>query len=109
MKGQHLLTFFAVDTTCDPKKGVDPNTCLPTVIAGSGQLQEILTIVLGIFGAIAVLIIVIAGLKFVTSGGNPQSVSKARSTILYAIIGLIVIIASQAIVAFTLGDRKSVV
>lgn len=97
----HLLTTFSADV-CS-LTGIDPATGLPKVCAGSGQLQQILTVVLGIFGAIAVLIIVIAGLKFVTSGGNPQSVSKARSTILYAIIGLIVIIASEAIVAFTLG------
>lgn len=96
-----LIRNFA--TACTDLGLGNCDTGLPNTVAGSGQLQQILTVVLGIFGAVAVLIIVIAGLKFVTSGGNPQSVSKARSTILYAIIGLIVIIASEAIVAFTLG------
>ena len=96
-----LIRRFA--STCTDLGLSNCDTGLPNTVADSGHLQQILTIVLGIFGAIAVLIIVIAGLKFVTSGGNPQSVGKARSTILYAIIGLIVIIASEAIVAFTLG------
>lgn len=87
-------------TTCG---GLQCDTGLPSVSAGSSQLQQILQIVLGIFGAVAVLMIVIAGLKYVTSAGNPQSAGKARSTILYALIGLVVIAAAEAIVSFVLG------
>ena len=96
-----LINLFAAN--CVDKNGNDCLTGLPVVGAGSVQLQQILTIVLGIFGAIAVLMIVIAGLKFVTSAGNPQSAAKARSTILYAIIGLVVIATAEAIVSFVLG------
>lgn len=105
-----LVKLFAEVAEVCKKPGVkvdeNGNNCLtglPVVDASSVQLQQILQIVLGIFGAIAVLIIVIAGLKFVTSAGNPQSASKARSTILYAIIGLIVISAAEVIVSFVLG------
>lgn len=93
-----MYSHFAM--TCG---GLQCETGLPSVSAGSSQLQQILQIVFGIFGAVAVLIIVIAGLKFVTSAGNPQSASKARNTILYAIVGLAVILASEAIVSFVLG------
>lgn len=82
-------------TTCD--------TGLPLVGASSIQLQQVLQIILAVFGAVAVLMIVIAGLKFVSSQGNPQAVSKARSTILYSIIGLIIIASAEAIVTFVLG------
>lgn len=98
MISSNLYNHFA--TTCG---GLQCDTGLPSVNAGHAQLQQILQIVLGIFGAIAVLMIVIAGLKFVTSAGNPQAAGKARNTILYAIIGLLVIIASEAIVSFVLG------
>ena len=87
-------------TTCG---GLQCDTGLPSISAGNTQLQQILQIVLGIFGAVAVLMIVIAGLKFVTSAGNPQSAGKAKNTILYAVIGLIIIVASEAIVSFVLG------
>ena len=97
-----LTKLFAA--VCLDKNGNECSTGLPVVNASSVQLQQILQIVLGIFGAVAVLIIVIAGLKFVTSAGNPQSASKARSTILYAIIGLIVIAAAEIIVTFVLGN-----
>ena len=93
-----IFSHFA--TTCG---GLQCDTGLPSVSAGSSQLQQILQIVLGIFGAVAVLIIVIAGLKFVTSAGNPQSASKARNTILSAVVGLVVISAAEVIVSFVLG------
>jgi hypothetical protein len=48
--------------------------------------------------------IVIAGFRFIAGEGNPQEVSKARSTILYAVIGLIVAISAEIIVSFTLGN-----
>ena len=52
---------------------------------------------------IAVLIIVIAALNIVTAGGDPAKVAKARSTILYALIGLIIAISADVIVALIAG------
>jgi hypothetical protein len=47
-------------------------------------------------------VIVIAGLQMIISGGEPQKVAKARQTIIYAIVGLIVAIFGQFIVGFIL-------
>ncbi len=66
----------------------------------TGALQTILNIVLGISGAIAVLIIVLAGFRYIISQGNPSEVATARNAILYALIGLVVIICAFAIVNF---------
>ncbi len=77
---------------------------LPQASANNGTLQAILQIVFGIAAALAVLMIVIAGFRFIAGEGNPQEVSKARSTILYAVIGLIVAISAEIIVSFTLGN-----
>ncbi|MGF7229098.1 MAG: pilin [Candidatus Saccharibacteria bacterium] len=66
----------------------------------AGQPAKIQTIVFGISGAIALLIIVIAGFQYVTSQGNPQSVAKAKNAIIYAGVGLVVLILANAIVAF---------
>ncbi len=84
----------------------DGNTCdtgLPVVGAGSGELTEILQIVFGIIAALAVLMIVIAGLRFITGQSNPQEISKARNTIIYALAGLLVALAAEAIVSLVLG------
>ena len=49
--------------------------------------------------AVVPLIIVIAGYFFVTSGGDPAKVTQARNIILYALIGLLIIFLSNAIIA----------
>ena len=79
--------------------GVDISK-LPQPGADAGALQTILNIVFVFSGSIAVLIIVISGFRFVISAGDPQAVTKARNAIIYAIIGLIVIISATVIVNF---------
>ena len=61
--------------------------------AGFGYLaSDILLILTGTAGAISLIFIVIAGIKFVTSGGDPKKLGSATSTLTYAIIGLVVTI-----------------
>lgn len=57
-----------------------------------------LTIVFGIFGVVAILMLVINGFLYITSSGDPQRMAQARMGILYSIIGLIVVIFAVAIV-----------
>lgn len=56
-----------------------------------------------IVGIIAVIMIIIGGLRYITSGGNDQNVTSAKNTILYAIIGLLIVALAQIIVHFTLS------
>lgn len=51
-----------------------------------------------IAGIIAVIMLIISGVKFMTSGGDPQSISSARRGVIYALIGIVVVILSQSIV-----------
>jgi hypothetical protein len=78
-------------------------TGLPKVEATSAQLTQILQIFFGVIAAVAVLMIMIAGLRFITGNGNPQEISKARSTILYSLAGLVVAILAEAIVSLVLN------
>ena len=94
-----LLKQFA-DTACTNQ---DFCTNLPTAAASSDNLQNLLQIAFGILAAVAVLMIVIAGLSFVSAEGDPQKVAKARNTIIYALIGLVVAVIAEAIVTFVLG------
>lgn len=53
-----------------------------------------------IIGAIAVLMIIYGGFKYVTSAGDSTALSSAKNTILYAVVGLVVAIAAYAIASF---------
>lgn len=64
--------------------------------------KRIINILLLVAGAVAVIYIIIGGYQYVTAGGNADTASQARSTILNALIGLIIIFAAYAIVAFVL-------
>lgn len=76
---------------------------LPQPDASGAQVQVILRIVFGLAGAVAVLIVVIAGLQYVISSGDPQKTAKAKNTILYALIGLTIAIFANVIVTFVIG------
>lgn len=78
-------------------------SCLPQVKAGSATISVVLNIVFTVIGAISVLIIVLAGFKFITSSGRPEEVAKAKNTIIYAAVGLIVCIFAVTIVSFVAG------
>ncbi len=69
----------------------------------SDNVNNILQIVFGTMGAIAVIIIIIAGIKFMTSQGNPDSLTKAKNTIIYAAVGLAVSLGAFTIVTFVVG------
>jgi len=66
-------------------------------------VHEIINILSTVVGIVAVVMIIIGGLRYVTSGGNDASVTSAKNTILYAIIGLIIVALSQVLVHFTLS------
>jgi hypothetical protein len=73
---------------------------LPQPHDTSNGLRTIINIILLIMGAVAVLIITISGFRYIISRGNPQEVAKAKDGILYAVIGLVVIILAFIIVGF---------
>ena len=52
--------------------------------------------------------IIYAGFKYVTSGGESNSVSSAKNTLIYAIIGIIVVVLAQLIVHYVLNTANSV-
>ena len=70
------------------------------------KVNDLLTTVINIFslivGIIAVVMIIIGGLKYITSGGESSNITGAKNTILYAVIGLVVVALAQFIVRFVL-------
>lgn len=56
-----------------------------------------------VVGAIAVVMIIIGGFRYVTSGGKEEGVKGAKNSILYALIGLVIVALAQIIVRFVLN------
>lgn len=75
----------------------------PLPIVTNNLIPTIMSIVFGLLGAIAVIIIIIAGFQYVLSQGSPEKTSKAKNTILYAVIGLVVCVSGVTIVSFVTG------
>ena len=73
---------------------------LPNVRADEASISTLLQILFGIIGALALLIIIIAGFRYIVSAGDPQKTANAKSTIIYALVGLAIAITAQAIIAF---------
>ncbi|MBQ8991928.1 hypothetical protein IJ090_00625 [Candidatus Saccharibacteria bacterium] len=65
-------------------------------------IQTIIDWVLAILGLIAVVMIIIGGVTYMTSQGDPTKTKRGRDTILYGIIGLIIALLAYAIVNFVL-------
>lgn len=83
--------------------GITPGST-PSTNLQSSTLTTVLQIVFGIAGGIALLIVVISGLQFVLSQGDPQRTAKARNAIIYALVGLLVCILAFSIVTFVVGN-----
>lgn len=69
-----------------------------------GLIKRVVNILLFIIGAIAVIMLIIGGIRYTISGGDQSQVTSAKNTILYAIVGIIVAIFAYAIVNFVLDE-----
>jgi hypothetical protein len=69
-----------------------------------GTIQQITDILIFLVGAISVLMIIIGGVRYVTSGGDQAGTKSAKDTIMYAVIGLVVAFMAYAIVHFIVAS-----
>jgi cytochrome bd-type quinol oxidase subunit 2 len=66
------------------------------------KIATVINVISVIVGAIAVIMLIFGGFRYVTSGGKQESVASAKNTIMYAIIGLVIVALAQVIVKFVL-------
>lgn len=71
---------------------------------GDDQVASAVELFFLLAGIISVIMVIIGGYWYVISTGDPQKVKRAKDTILYAIIGLVISISAWAIVGFVLGS-----
>ena len=91
----------AQSEVCDAIGGCDTNPNSSTSI--NGTLAFIVNLLSIILGVAAVIMIIVGGLKYVTSDGDSNKVSSAKGTITYAIIGLVIAILAKPLVNLVLG------
>jgi hypothetical protein len=101
---EHLFKFAASDagkSISDSARNACGNSC------GNGDINAIFSAVTNalmfLIGAIAVIMLIIGGLRFITANGDAKQVETARNTVLYSVIGLIVAMTAYAIVKFVAG------
>lgn len=72
--------------------------------AVGGIFGKVVNILSYIIGGICVIMIIIGGFRYIVSGGDQSGVSGAKNTILYALVGLAIVIFAQVIVKFVIGN-----
>lgn len=89
----------------DKAQLADSGSC--SGVEGESSLNDLITNIVNILslivGVVAVVMIIIGGFRYITSGGDSGNVSGAKNTILYAIIGLVIVALAQFIVRFVLS------
>lgn len=87
---QKNSTVCQTNTTNDPIAGAD------------GVILRAARIISIIAGAAAVIVIVLSGIRYITSAGDPSQISQAKNGIIFAVVGLLVILLAQPILNFVI-------
>lgn len=82
------------DCNANPQGSADVNGIIETVI-------NVLTTIVGVT---AVIMIIVSGFKYVTSGGDSQKLTNAKNTIIYSLIGLLIVALAQVFVRYVLAQ-----
>ena len=94
------LSLFAATCSDTTSAGTVLNTsCLPQ--PSGDTIAQILTIVFEVSAGVALLMIVINGFRYIVARGDPNATASAKNGVLYAVVGLLVVMAAYSIVAFT--------
>jgi len=90
---------------------VNPTSTCKDTGGSESRFQAILTDIINIFsivvGVVAVIMIIFGGFKYITSAGNQENIKTAKTTIIYAIIGLVIVALAQIIVKFVLNQTTN--
>lgn len=102
---KELLTGLATDNPAN--KALSGMNNVNTAGANTdltAMIGTILSAVYGVVGIIAVIMIILGGISYATSQGDPGKIKKGKDTILYGIIGLVIVLLAFAITNFVLTN-----
>lgn len=90
---------------------VDTNFCNSQTGTSNTDVTAIASKIVNVFsvivGAVSVLMIIYGGFRYITSGGDSGRVGNAKNTLIYAIVGLVIVALAQLIVHFVLNFTSS--
>jgi len=94
-----IINNHLADITVDDK-GIHNNNVLPT---GGSFLSNALNLTYFAAGIACAVMIIVSGINWIVSSGQPDKVKKAQQTLTYAIVGLIIVFAAFMITRFIVG------
>lgn len=92
------------DDVCAGLEGAG-GSCTPAAgdVTVENTVQTVIKIISWIVGIISVIMIIVGGAKYVVSGGDSNGVQSAKNTIMYALIGIVIVALAQVIAKFVVG------
>lgn len=91
---------------------IDQGNCASSTGGSTDGVRDAINTVVDILswvvGVISVIMIIVGGFRYITSGGASDKVTGAKNTIIYALIGLVIVALAQFIVNFVIGTAVSV-
>ena len=84
-----------------------PPTGLPQTELDGVTVKTVLNFIFALAGAVALLMITLAGFKYATSRGDANAVKSSKETIVYAVVGLLITMAAFSVVNFVFFKVKS--
>ena len=94
-------TKTAISEAC--KAAPESPLCKQSSVTGKVFVTNLVNSLLYVLGAVSVIVIIIAGIFYATSNGDAALITKAKNTLLYAVVGLLVAIMAYAIVSFVIS------
>ena len=110
MCGIFVLTMVSNVSALTLREGAQAAQCdgCPSDLFGeAGAFRQITNTILYIVGIIAVIMLIIGGIKYLVSGGDAKKVTDAKNTVLYAIIGIVICFFAYAIINFVVSALPS--
>jgi len=103
-----MIVKFLADATSAINQGATQacgSSCNTGTTVG-GLFAGVANALIFLVGAVSVIMIIVGGLQYVLSNGDSKRTETAKNTILYSVIGIVVAIASFAIVKFVTTHIK---
>ena len=73
------------------------------LVGANGTLSKVTSALAIVGGIVAVIFIIVGGIKYIFSGGDSAATASAKNTIIYAVVGLVVVILAKQIISFVLN------
>ncbi len=111
-KGQHTLVSAVIGVVVAMGASVIVNTAqvilglnngVPTTVSTTTQIQNIFSWAYSMAGLVAVVFIIKGGVEYMISRGDPGRVQKATRSLVYAVVGLVIVILAAVITSVVMG------